>query len=117
MCLNTGLPPHATCNVLQELAQAAKSLVAASDKTNQTQQVHFVSVCWCSTNVKIWSDLLVLTLQTLQQYPAALHALTASCTSALEVVQSVLPLQHAAEEVCHGLLQQATSPQPCNARH
>ncbi|KAL0049164.1 hypothetical protein WJX82_007930 [Trebouxia sp. C0006] len=57
----------------QELAQAAKSLVAASDKTNQTQQ-------------------------TLQQYPAALHALTASCTSALEVVQSVLPLQHAAEE-------------------
>ncbi|DBA92205.1 TPA: hypothetical protein ACH3X1_015914 [Trebouxia sp. C0004] len=58
----------------QELAQAAKNLVAASDKTSQTQQ-------------------------TLQQYPAALHALTASCTSALEVVQSVLPLQHAAEEI------------------
>ncbi len=86
---NTGLPPHATCIVLQELAQAAKSLVAASDKTNQTQQVLLVSFCWCSSHVKIWSDLLILTLQTLQQYPAALHALTASCTSALEVVQSV----------------------------
>jgi len=103
--------------VLQELAQAAKNLVAASDKTNHTQQVLLVIFCWCSSNVKIWSDLLILTLQTLQQYPAALLALTASCTSALEVVQSVLPLKHAAEEVCHGLLQQATSPRAFDARH
>lgn len=112
---DTGLPPRATCTVLQELAQAAKDLVAASDKTNQTQQVLLVSFCWCFPNVKFWSDLLILTLQTLQQYPAALHALTASCTSALGVVQSVLPLQHAAEEVCHGLLQQTTSPRPFDA--
>lgn len=103
--------------MLQELAQAAKSLVAASDKTNQTQQVFLVSFCWCSSIVTIWSDLPILTLQTLQQYSAMLHALTASCTSALEVVQSVLPLQHAAEEVCHGLVQQATPPQPFIARH
>ena len=44
-------------------------------------------------------------MQTLQQYPSALGRLTVSSTTALEALQSVLPLQAAAEEVCQSLTQ------------
>lgn len=39
-------------------------------------------------------------LQTISQLSARLDSLYASCTSTLEALQSVLPLQHTAEEVC-----------------
>lgn len=60
------------------------------------------------TGIPAQLDKLSLNLQTLQQLPAALTALTASCTSALGALQSVLPLQHAAEEVCQDLVHHST---------
>ena len=50
-------------------------------------------------------------LQTVSQLPTKLESLYASYTSALEGLQSVLPLQYTAEELCARLDQQVEGTQ------
>ena len=42
-------------------------------------------------------------MQTVSEFPTKLDSLYASCTAALESLQSVLPLQHTAGEICSQL--------------
>lgn len=53
-------------------------------------------------------------VQTLGQFPAKLDSLYASYTVALEGLQSVLPLQYTAEELCTKLKQEQEGTQMRN---